>query len=168
MRAVSTIASLAFLALAACATNETKAPPKATTPTTPKVAAAPRPAESKADAPLPGTVKKPSTDPLYFSYDAHTLEPDAQARLRDIAAYLRENPGATVRISGHADERGTSEYNLALGDARSRAAREYLIKLGVAPERIRFETLGEEKPADPGHDETAWAKNRRDEIVFEG
>jgi peptidoglycan-associated lipoprotein len=162
------LVSIVSLALGAgCATAETKAAPK-TSATASSAPAAPA-KQNVASSELPGTVRKaPSTDPLYFQYDGHLLESDAQARLREIATYLATTPGATVRISGHADERGTNEYNLALGDARARAALDYLIKLGVEPARIRFETLGEERPADLGHDEGAWQKNRRDEIVFEG
>ena len=83
-----------------------------------------------------------------------------------VAEYLGKVPQARVRITGHADERGTDEYNLALGDARARAARDYLVRLGVDATRIQFMTRGEEDPLDGARNEAAWAKNRRDEIII--
>jgi peptidoglycan-associated lipoprotein len=168
MHAFRTFALVAPFALAVgCASSESAKKPASAAPKNESAPVAKAPA---AEQPLAGTVAraKPSTDPLYFNYDAHLLESDAQKRLTEIAAYLKETPGATVRISGHADERGTNEYNLALGDARARAAHEYLVKLGVSPDRIKFETLGEERPAVEGSTEDAWSKNRRDEIKLEG
>lgn len=77
---------------------------------------------------------------------------------------MSKNADANIRIEGHCDERGTSEYNLALGDRRANSAKKYLVDLGISAERLSTISYGEEKPADPGHNEAAWAKNRRDEI----
>jgi peptidoglycan-associated lipoprotein len=79
---------------------------------------------------------------------------------------LKANPAAKLRIEGNCDERGTEEYNRALGDHRALAAREALAKDGIDPERIQTQSFGKDKPADTGHDESAWAKNRRDEFVL--
>ncbi|MDP2343185.1 MAG: OmpA family protein [Deltaproteobacteria bacterium] len=106
----------------------------------------------------------PST--LYFPFDATALSPEATELLQSFAGFLREHARATLTITGHADERGTGEYNLALGEARARAARDYLVRLGVRPEQIRVVSMGEERPAAAGSLEGAWAKNRRDELVI--
>jgi peptidoglycan-associated lipoprotein len=101
----------------------------------------------------------------YFGYDDAVLTGDARAILAKDADWLRKNPGVEIIIEGHCDERGTVEYNLALGDRRAKAARSYLMKLGVKGGRIATISYGEEKPADLGHDEDAWAKNRRAELL---
>lgn len=112
-----------------------------------------------AGAPLP----RPS-GPIYFDYNSSQLSPAGQAEMSRLAAWMERNPRATVRIAGHADERGTSEYNLALGDQRARIAKDTLVRLGVTPSRIDIVSRGEEEPADPGSNEAAWAKNRRDDL----
>ena len=101
---------------------------------------------------------------IYFDFDRSELKPEAQANLRKKAEWLRANPMHSVLIAGHCDERGTSEYNLALGERRANSAREYIISLGVSRDRIETISYGEEKPVDPGHNEEAWAKNRRAEF----
>jgi peptidoglycan-associated lipoprotein len=78
---------------------------------------------------------------------------------------IKKDSAAKVRIEGNCDERGSDEYNLALGEKRAKAAMEYLVTLGIPAERLSVISYGKEKPADPGHDEAAWAKNRRDEFV---
>lgn len=102
--------------------------------------------------------------PIYFDYDSFDLRPDALETLRANADVLKQSPGNYVQIEGHCDERGTVEYNLALGDKRAQIAREQLIRLGVSGDRIVTITYGEEDPADFGHDESAWARNRRCEF----
>lgn len=97
----------------------------------------------------------------FFGYDSYTLRGDAREALKFNANWLKENPSATVQVEGHCDERGTTEYNLALGEKRANAARDYLQKLGIDASRISVISYGEERPSDPGHDETAWGKNRR-------
>jgi peptidoglycan-associated lipoprotein len=98
---------------------------------------------------------------VYFDYDAATLREDAQADLRNNYEILREHPGVKVEIQGNCDERGSNEYNFALGERRAKAARDYLIRLGVAESRLSTVSFGEENPAVTGHAESAWEKNRR-------
>jgi len=102
---------------------------------------------------------------IYFDFDKSTLTPTAQDNLLRKAEWLRENPDATVTIEGHCDERGTNEYNLALGDRRAESAKAFLIDLGIDPMRLTTISYGEERPVDPRHTEEAWAKNRRDHFV---
>jgi len=101
---------------------------------------------------------------IYFDFDRSELKPAAQANLAKKAEWLRRNPTFFVRIEGHCDERGTNEYNLALGERRANAAKKYLMDLGISANRLRTMSYGEERSADPGHDEEAWHKNRRDEF----
>lgn len=98
---------------------------------------------------------------VYFGYDSYALTPDAQAALQYNAELLRRAPQAKVVAEGHCDERGTDEYNLALGERRARSVVDYLVTLGVEPHRLSTVSYGEELPVDPGHNEAAWAKNRR-------
>ena len=102
---------------------------------------------------------------IYFEFDKSTLTPAAQDNLLQKAEWLRENPDATVTIEGNCDERGTSEYNLALGDRRAEAAKAFLVDLGIDPMRMTTISYGEERPVDPRQNEEAWAKNRRDHFV---
>jgi peptidoglycan-associated lipoprotein len=104
------------------------------------------------------------SEPIYFDFDESILKPQARAILEKKASWLRANPEYSLRIEGHCDERGTSEYNVALGEKRAVAAAEYLRQLGISAERISTISYGEERPADPRHAEEAWAKNRRDEF----
>jgi len=104
------------------------------------------------------------SEPVYFDYDEWDLKPDARENLRKKAVWLESNSEYSIRISGHCDERGTNEYNLALGERRAEAAKKYLVNLGVPEQRIETISYGEERPADPGNSEEAWAKNRRDEF----
>jgi peptidoglycan-associated lipoprotein len=102
---------------------------------------------------------------IYFAFDKSTLSPAAQENLLRKAEWLRENPDATVTIEGNCDERGTNEYNLALGDRRAESAKAFLVDLGIDAARITTISYGEERPVDPRHNEEAWAKNRRDHFV---
>jgi peptidoglycan-associated lipoprotein len=104
--------------------------------------------------------------PVYFDFDRADVRSDAQQTLTANAARIREAGGLAVRIEGHCDERGTVEYNLALGDRRARAVRESLVSMGVSGARLRTISYGKERPADPGHSESAWAQNRRAEFIF--
>lgn len=104
--------------------------------------------------------------PLHFETDTDNLDVDARRVLRDVAAQLFEHPEASLLVGGHADERGDTAYNLALGERRAVAAREYLQRLGVDPSRVKMTSFGEEHPAIAGHDAAAWAMNRRDEFLF--
>lgn len=98
---------------------------------------------------------------IQFEYDKSDITPEARAILQDSADWIRSNAGVKVQIEGHCDERGTEEYNLALGERRANAVKNYLISLGVEGETLYTISYGEELPLDPGHDEAAWAKNRR-------
>ncbi|HWO57095.1 MAG TPA: peptidoglycan-associated lipoprotein Pal [bacterium] len=102
---------------------------------------------------------------IYFDFDKYNLRDDARRVLDANAEILRNNPEMNILIEGHCDERGTDEYNLALGERRAQAAREYLIRLGIDPSRINVISYGEERPVAPGHDEESWALNRRGEFV---
>lgn len=104
---------------------------------------------------------------IYFEFDKSDLLAESQEVLRGKAEYLKDNPDVLVIIEGHCDERGTNEYNLALGDRRASSAKAFLVNLGIAGSRLTSVSYGEERPADPGHDEEAWAKNRRDHFAID-
>jgi len=101
---------------------------------------------------------------VLFDYDSARIRPSEESKLEAVAAYLKANPGKLV-IEGHCDERGTAEYNRALGERRAITARDELVKLGVDTSRMSTISYGKDRPVDPGHDDTAWAKNRRCEFV---
>jgi peptidoglycan-associated lipoprotein len=101
-----------------------------------------------------------------FDYDDFALRPDAKEILNSIAQWLMKNTATQVLIEGHCDERGTIEYNLALGERRSSSAKKYLTQLGVDSERIFTISYGEERPIDSGHTESAWARNRRGHFLL--
>jgi peptidoglycan-associated lipoprotein len=103
---------------------------------------------------------------VFFDFDSYLLSQSARDTLKSNADYLlKKNSSIKVQVEGHCDERGSDEYNLALGEKRAKAALSYLVTLGVPAERLSFISYGKEKPADPGHDEAAWAKNRRDQFA---
>ncbi len=101
------------------------------------------------------------TEDIYFDFDSSALLPETQEVLKSKAEWLQENASVSATIEGHCDERGTNEYNIALGDRRAQSAKAFLVNLGVAESRLMAESKGEEFPVDPGHNEEAWAKNRR-------
>lgn len=109
-------------------------------------------------AKLDDTVMK---EDIYFDFDKSNLKPAAQESLLQKADWLRENPDVTVTIEGHCDERGTNEYNLALGDRRAESAKAFLVNLGISASRLTTISYGEERPVCFGHNEECWAKNRR-------
>ncbi|RME62051.1 MAG: peptidoglycan-associated lipoprotein Pal [Candidatus Dadabacteria bacterium] len=98
---------------------------------------------------------------IHFAFDRYDLSPTAKAILKENAKWLKEHPNVKIEVEGHCDERGTNEYNMALGMKRAKAAQQYLISLGISPDRLRVVSYGEELPLDPRHNEEAWAKNRR-------
>lgn len=100
-------------------------------------------------------------DRVFFGYDRYDLSPEARSILDSQAKWLQQYPNVTVTIEGHADERGTREYNLALGDRRATSTKNYLIALGVDPRRISTISYGKERPAVPGSTDAAWSQNRR-------
>jgi peptidoglycan-associated lipoprotein len=103
---------------------------------------------------------------IYFDFDEFQLRGDAQSTLKSNAQLMRDNPSWQVQIEGNCDERGSDEYNLALGKKRAEAAKSYLVDLGIDATRIATISYGEENPAVQGHDEMAWSKNRRDDFVL--
>jgi peptidoglycan-associated lipoprotein len=105
-------------------------------------------------------------DTVYFDFDRSNIKESEEGKLQDVAAYFKGNNTDALIIEGNCDERGTEKYNLSLGERRALAAREYLANLGVDPQRIKTVTYGASKPVDPGHDEAAWKKNRRDDMVL--
>jgi peptidoglycan-associated lipoprotein len=156
-------APLALLA-AACAHEEKQV--QAPAPPPPIVAQAqPAPAEaSPGEVADTAALKQLLSGPIaYFDFDRTDLTPDDRAKLQALAQALRAHPGARIRIAGNTDEIGTEEYNMALGQRRADVARTYLITLGITPGRIDTVSYGENRPAVPGGDAAARAKNRRDE-----
>ncbi|ABB33746.1 peptidoglycan-associated lipoprotein [Geobacter metallireducens RCH3] len=183
------VALLCFgLVAAGCAKKEMVKPEEAVPPvaapqpTTPaKPAAPPVKEEPIAAQPIPEAPVKTETlqpataldtvtatlDRIFFDFDSFVLSQAARDILSKNAEYLlKKQPNARVLIEGHCDERGSDEYNLALGEKRAKAARDYLVTLGVAANRLSIISYGEEKPLDPGHTEEAWAKNRRAEFLI--
>ena len=158
------LALVATLAVAASCSHEQKvsqspAPPPP--PSAPPVARAPKP------APPPVIVeraKNKEAGAIFFDFDSALLRDDARPVLQTVAEAVREQP-AKVEIAGNCDELGTIEYNLALGDQRARAAKEYLVHMGVPADRIATVSYGSQKPKYPGHDDGSHAKNRRDDLL---
>ena len=146
----------------------TTAPPE---PPTPVRETAPIPPEPKiTDDPLVSgdldAINKNSPfQPVFFLLDSFAIEGPAQQALTANAEILKKYPSWVITIEGHCDERGTAEYNLALGEKRALAARSYLLSLGIPADRLRTVSYGKEFPFDPGHDESAWLKNRRAHFV---
>ena len=102
----------------------------------------------------------------FFAFDSSALSPEAQDNLAISAAWLKGHPEFNLVVEGHCDERGTEQYNLALGEKRASSARDYLVTLGVQSARVKTVSFGEERPFDPGQNEAAWAKNRRAHLVL--
>jgi peptidoglycan-associated lipoprotein len=113
----------------------------------------------------PATLEGGPLDDIHFDLDQATLSDQARATLEKHALWLQNHRSAQVTVEGHCDERGTAEYNLALGDQRARATRDYLVSLGVAGERLKIVSYGKERPLDTGTDESAHARNRRAHFV---
>lgn len=153
MRAIAVSLIVAVFALAGCASEQTETSPTAgiVAPTT-------------TGGPAPGSVEEfvqVVGDRVFFGFDRYDLTPEARATLEAQAAWLQQYPNVTVQVEGHADERGTRAYNLALGDRRATAARNYLVALGIPDSRISTISYGKERPAVLGSNEAAWAQNRR-------
>ena len=106
-------------------------------------------------------------DRVFFDFDKYSLKAKAQGTLDRQAKFLKNNPGVKVILQGHADERGTREYNLALGERRANAAKDYLVALGVNPYRINIISYGKERPAVAGSNEASWSQNRRAVTVID-
>lgn len=110
--------------------------------------------------------EKFAANTVYFDLDSASVKAAEQSKLEGVASYFKSNPAGDLLIEGHCDERGTEGYNLTLGDRRANALREYLVNLGVSPDRVHTVSFGEAKPAVVGTDESAYSKNRRGEFVF--
>jgi peptidoglycan-associated lipoprotein len=153
-------------------------PPKAmASATVPETKVTSHSEDFKAPAAAAETIADPATETLlaekkgwirdaFFPYDSAVITQESQENLGTTAQWLRNHRTYHVLIEGHCDERGTEQYNLALGDKRAYDAREYLATLGIDTQRMSTISYGKEKPFDPGHDETAWAKNRRAHVVL--
>jgi peptidoglycan-associated lipoprotein len=122
-------------------------------------------ADSLSSKDLDDINKNSPFQPLFFGYDQAEVSPEGQAVLNSNAEILKKYPTWIITIEGHADERGTAEYNLALGERRALAARNYLVSLGIPADRLRTVSYGKEFPFDPGHTEDAFSKNRRAHFV---
>jgi peptidoglycan-associated lipoprotein len=179
------LAALSMMALVSgCCSTPVKTAEPVVVPPPPVVKAAPAPVVEPAPAPAPAPAPvveapkqveaapapapapaKVALAPIYFNYDKSDLSQNARNTLSQNANALKSSPNTNVSIEGHCDERGSAEYNLALGERRAKAAQQYLVTLGVQPDRLSTVSYGEEKPAAAGHNEAAWAKNRRVEFV---
>jgi len=166
---------VAVMLLAACATKPTPpaeaptpepAPPVETAPAAPQKSAAELEMEAKAAEEELKRQQLLSEERIYFAYDSSAIDEPSRAIVEAHSAYIMENPDVTVSLEGHCDERGTREYNLALGERRAQSVQKLMAAYGVQAKQIVVVSFGEEKPADPGHDESAWRKNRRAELVY--
>jgi peptidoglycan-associated lipoprotein len=136
-------------------------PPPATTPAPQETPPPPPPPAPKDDE----SASKAALADAFFDFDEASLRADAKTALEGNAKWMEKNSGANVVVEGHCDERGSVEYNLALGERRAKAAKEYLVSYGIAANRLTTISYGKERPFDPGHDENAWAQNRRAHFV---
>ncbi len=114
--------------------------------------------------PPPPKLRESQFETAHFDFDKYNLRPDAKAALDHNYELLKQFSSAIIKIEGHCDERGTVEYNLSLGEKRAKAAQDYLVGLGIAPNRISIISYGKERPVDQRSNEEAWAKNRRSEF----
>jgi peptidoglycan-associated lipoprotein len=137
-------------------------------PVTVEAPTPPKPAAPPQNEGLNMRVGQSDVKAVYFGFDSSQLTPEAEADLKKVAERLRSDKEARVRFEGNCDERGTTEYNLSLGEQRADAARRYLVRLGIEGSRITTLSYGKERPAVEGHDEATWARNRRDDVVFRG
>jgi peptidoglycan-associated lipoprotein len=167
------VVALALVVLAGCGgnpppetdTRERTEPPPVVTDTAEEEAAEAARRAAEEDRLVRERAVSMLRDQVYFDFDRSELKPEARETLRRKAEVLRQYPDFRLRIEGHCDERGTVEYNLALGERRAEAARQYLVDLGIDPDRLTTVSYGEERPAIPGSNEAAWAQNRRDEFI---
>ena len=145
-------------------TEEVKPPVAQTTPT-PKTPTLTQPEASTLMPSLGNEIKIFEDENIYFDFDKFDLKSKTMKILDQKASFLKANADLKIRIEGNCDERGTTEYNLALGDRRAKSSQSYLVEQGIATERISIISYGKERPLAPGHNEKAWAKNRRDHFV---
>jgi peptidoglycan-associated lipoprotein len=159
--ALTTLIAPLTLATVACTDDE----PKMEEAVQPEAAAKPDEVNNKFTVDDEGRVHF-EAEIVYFGYDDYTLTEQAQSRLAALAEHMKKNPELRNKIQGHCDERGSPEYNLALGARRAESVRTYLSTVGIDAKRLDSISFGEEKPAAEGHSEDVWAKNRRADFVF--
>jgi peptidoglycan-associated lipoprotein len=156
-------AALAAVMVVGCAKKPKVEPMTQTTTTETK------PAEKPAENPTTGTPveSEPSSKfmAIYFDFDRYNLRDDAKADLKKNVDVMNQEQDLKITVEGHCDERGTVEYNLALGERRAKSARDYMVSMGIKADRVSTISYGKERPKAFGHDEDAWAKNRRDDFV---
>jgi peptidoglycan-associated lipoprotein len=170
--------STAVLFLAACGTtSDPAAPAPVDTPGGKPAAPVQTQPVKPVDVTKPGAtgldaLKDPnnilSKRSVYYDYDKYDVRDEYRALVEAHAKYLRENPNARMLVQGNTDERGSREYNVALGQRRSDGVKRMMTLLGARESQVESVSLGEEKPMDPGHTEAAWAKNRRSDILYSG
>lgn len=149
------------------ATTAPPAPPPPPSPVAEPVPVPPMPVEDTIGSKSLDDLNRDSPlTPLFFVLDSSEVDAEGQVALQANAAVLKKFPTWQVTIEGHCDERGTAEYNLALGERRALAARTYLVSLGIPADKVKTVSYGKEFPFDPGHDEAAWTKNRRAHFVI--
>jgi peptidoglycan-associated lipoprotein len=158
-------ALIALVAVAGCGGKKAMDEPAPATDTSAPAVEETR--ETPVETPMtPSTELDPAAiSDVFFDFDSYALSSEAKGTLEGNARELKRATTGNVTIEGHCDERGTKAYNLALGEKRANAAKEYLVALGVSAARINTVSYGKERPFDPGHDESAWAKNRRAHFV---
>jgi len=161
MRFVLFAALASFLFVGCAKQQATPAPAEPT----PAPAPAPAPVVKETEVKEEVSYKVSDLTRIHFDFDSYVLTAQARKTLTQNAEVLKALPGLKVRIEGHCDERGSDEYNLALGERRAQAAMNYMATLGVPAAQLSTISYGEEKPLDPGHDESSWSKNRRAEFV---
>jgi peptidoglycan-associated lipoprotein len=171
LSSVTLVALILTFLFVGCAKEE---PPPPTTEAPPPRPAAPPPPPPPAPTPPPGpsisqqAFQEFQNQDINFDFDQYDLRTDARTILDRKASFLNQNSSVRVQIEGHTDERGTNEYNLALGERRANGAKQYLTTAGISAGRLSTISYGEERPLDPGHNEAAWARNRRDHFVITG
>lgn len=146
-------------------TTETNAPPPSASSTMPTNNPPPAATNSAADLDaMAATRVSTITDRIHFDYNVSDIKPEDRSRLDTKAQVMKQFNGVRIRVTGHCDERGSDQYNIALGMRRANAAKNYLVQSGIDPSRIEVASLGREMPIDPASNDEAWAKNRRDEF----
>jgi peptidoglycan-associated lipoprotein len=177
MKKIAACVAVALIA-AGCASKEQK-PAEVTTaapPTTPSTSGTTGQASTTRPQQTTGVQGNPLTDPnnilskrsVYFDFDSNAVKDEYRNMIQAHARYLGDNRSRNIKIEGNCDERGSREYNLALGQRRAEAVKKVMTVLGVQDNRIETVSFGEEKPKNPGHDEAAWAENRRADIRYSG
>lgn len=163
------IITLPALFLFACSSTDTDTGPATTDTTQNQTTTTPQPPQkTEEELRAEANAKAREVRTVYFEFDDSTVKAEYQDLLKAHAWYLSRNPAVQVVVEGHADERGTPEYNLALGERRGNSVKDILISYGVSSAQVRVVSYGEEKPVNPAHTEAAWAQNRRAVLSYEG